>query len=149
MTVAGACFVMLGGLVAAITAPLDLERGSWLAAYLVLVCGVAQYAMGWIQNRRYAGAAGSPTSVWLRFGGWNLGNVAVIVGTLATVPLIVEAGSFLLVLVLLTTLRATWSSGTSFGDRAPALTIWTFRILLLILIVSVPVGILLSHLRNT
>jgi hypothetical protein len=39
----GASCVVLGGLVAAFTGPLQLTDGSWLAAYLVLVCGEAQY----------------------------------------------------------------------------------------------------------
>ena len=38
--------VVAGGLVAAVTGPLHLEHGSWAAAYLVLVGGVAQGALG-------------------------------------------------------------------------------------------------------
>ena len=38
--------VVAGGLVAAVTGPLRLEHGSWAAAYLVLVGGVAQGALG-------------------------------------------------------------------------------------------------------
>ena len=42
----GACGIVLGGLVAAVTGPLELEQGSWAAAYLVLVVGVAQVVVG-------------------------------------------------------------------------------------------------------
>ncbi|MCE5292393.1 MAG: hypothetical protein LLG14_24605, partial [Nocardiaceae bacterium] len=46
LVVLGMSQVILGGLVAAVTRPLALTHGSWLAAYLVLVGGVAQYTMG-------------------------------------------------------------------------------------------------------
>ena len=52
LTATGICSVALGGLVAAVAQPLDLAHGSWLAAYLVLVGGVAQGAMGQARFRR-------------------------------------------------------------------------------------------------
>ncbi len=41
----GAASVVVGGLVAAVTATAPSEHGAWLAAYLVLGCGVAQIAL--------------------------------------------------------------------------------------------------------
>jgi len=41
----GAALVVVGGLVAAVTSPLALAKGSWLAAFLVLVCGVVLLAV--------------------------------------------------------------------------------------------------------
>src|SRR5699024_6451784 len=35
----GRVFVLIGGAVAAVASPLSLNKGSWLAAYLVLVAG--------------------------------------------------------------------------------------------------------------
>lgn len=148
MSVAGAGFVVLGGLVAAVTDPLDLARGSWLAAYLVLVGGVAQYAMGWVERRQSTETTEASSLPWARFGGWNLGNAAVVIGTLASAPLLVDLGSVLLVFVLVTALKATWSGAAWSGPQSPTLVVWTYRILLIILIVSIPVGILLSYLRN-
>ena len=148
LIVAGACCVVLGGLVAAVTGPLDLEHGSWLAAYLVLVCGVAQYAMGRVRIWRRPETPTSPARAWAQFGGWNLGNAAVIAGTLVDTSLLVDAGSVLLVVALLIALRATWPGAVRLAEAAP-LVIWAYRILLIILVVSIPIGILLSHLRNS
>lgn len=146
MVIAGGSCVVLGGLVAAVTGPLDFSHGSWLAAYLVLVGGVAQYAMGrvrswWTENPE------SQSTAWLQFGGWNLGNALVIAGTPASSPPVVDAGSVLLVVALLIAFRATLPALDP-GRESPLL-VWTYRILLLILIVSIPVGIVLSHIRNT
>ena len=52
LTATGIGSVVLGGLVAAVTEPLDLTHGSWVAAYLVLVGGVGQGAMGRARLRR-------------------------------------------------------------------------------------------------
>jgi hypothetical protein len=145
MVVAGGFCVVSGGLVAAITEPLDLSHGSWLAAYLVLVGGVAQYAMGRVTGR-LADIEESSPSAWTQFWGWNLGNALVIAGTLVSAPLAVDAGSILLVIALLIALR-TASPARNTGPEA-SLLFWTHRLLLLILIVSIPVGILLSYLRN-
>ena len=91
LVVVGAGCVVLGGLVAALTGPLRLAQGSWLAAYLVLVCGVSQYAMG----RVPALVAAAPTPDrcgWTQLGCWNLGNAAVVVGTLLALPAVVDLG---------------------------------------------------------
>jgi hypothetical protein len=149
MVVAGACCVVLGGLVAAITEPLDLAHGSWLAAYLVLVCGVAQYAMGRVLEWQDSETVRSSNWPRVQFGAWNLGNAGVIAGALATEPLLVDSGSVLLVLALVIALRASLSDDSESSEAASKLMIWAYRILLLILIVSIPVGILLSHLRNS
>lgn len=145
MIVAGGACVVIGGLVAAITGPLDFSHGSWLAAYLVLVGGAAQYAMGRVRGWRVE-ADRSPSRAWAQFGGWNLGNAFVIAGTLVSAPLVVDAGSLLLVFALLVAFRAALPAR---GTSASPLLIWTYRILLLVLIVSIPVGMVLSHLRNT
>lgn len=139
LTAVGVCCVVVGGLIAAVTGPFDLSQGSWLAAYLVLVGGVAQCAMGqarmWqpevTQARRWG---------WIQIGSWNLGNIAVVVGTLTGVPSVVDLGSMVLVVALVIALHATRiASGTAY---------WIYRALLLVLAVSIPVGIVLSHLRH-
>ncbi len=70
MVVLGALFIVLGGLVAAVTGPLDLVQGSWLAAYLVLVCGVAQFAIGTMQAAQNRGSDPMP-----RPRGWALATL--------------------------------------------------------------------------
>ena len=97
MVVIGGSFVVLGGLVAAVTGPLGLEHGSWLAAYLVLVCGVAQFAIGTAQSGQGLGAKPMPWARgWVQLTCLNLGNVAVIVGTLVREPLLVDSAVVLL-----------------------------------------------------
>lgn len=142
LTGLGAGFVLLGGLVAAVTGPLSLERGSWLAAYLVLVCGAAQYAIG--HAPRWLGRSPEAADVWTRLAGWNAGNLAVVVGTLATAPYVVDAGGIVLLVVLALLLRE--------ALRRPAedASVWGRRwyaAALVVLVVSVPVGLALAHLR--
>ena len=139
--VAGSCCVVLGGLVAAVTEPLELVKGSWLAAYLVLVCGAAQYAFGTVQLR-LAGPSIPPTRAWAQLACWNLGNAAVIWGTLTGVPVIVDAGGALLVIGLGIALLASRPAGLRLTGRV-------YRCALVVLLVSVPIGLALAHLRHT
>lgn len=72
--VIGAVFVVAGGLVAAVSGPTDFEQGSWLAAYLVLVGGVAQMVLGagqaWLAVRIPPGRS-TRIEAW----SWNIGLV--------------------------------------------------------------------------
>lgn len=137
MVAAGGTAIVLGGLVAAATGPMEWAKGSWAAAYLVLVVGVAQYAMGLMRR-----ADRSPEgSGWAQLAGWNGGSVLVIGGTLVGTPLLVDLGSVLLVVALVIALRATLTGEPRVLGHA-------YRVMLLVLALSIPVGILLSHLRN-
>lgn len=75
-TGAAGAMIVVGGLVAAINSAAPFAHGSWLAAYLVLVGGVAQLLLG-------VGSLGLPAprlSARLRraqLGLWNGGNAAV------------------------------------------------------------------------
>lgn len=135
----GTALVVLGGLVSAVTGPWELADGSWLAAYLVLVCGVAQCAMGLAQEYLGAHRLGSPVA-WVQFVCWNVGNASVIVGTLSDSPLFVDCGGVVLLIALAISLYATRrASRTLLG--------WGYRIVVAVLAVSIPVGILLAHTR--
>jgi hypothetical protein len=145
LTAVGGGCVVLGGLVAAVTTPLNLAHGSWLAAYLVLVCGVAQWAMGRVRaGRRPTGTAGRRWA-WTQVAAWNLGNAMVIVATLLARPELVDVGSALLLGALLIALFTTPARR---GTGRAAFGIWAYRALLLVLAVSMPVGILLAYLRH-
>lgn len=155
MVISGGCGVVLGGLVAAVTGPMNLDQGSWLAAYLVLVCGVAQYTMGTMQTRlgpRQPSVAGS----WTQLACWNLGNLAVMAGTLTGITRVVDLGALLLLITLGIAVRG-WRNraGAGAGDdarvgRGPraGLVEWGYRGLVLLLLVSVPTGVVLAHLRS-
>lgn len=141
MTVGGAVCVILGGLAAAVTGPLGLSNGSWLAAYLVLVCGVGSCAIGFVQAR----STPMPSvRAWTQLSCWLVGNVGVIVGSLTGIPAAVDAGALLLAIALLLALA---HAGRTAVGPAGALTRWAYRCLLLLLLISVPVGALLAHLK--
>ncbi|MGV1037757.1 MAG: hypothetical protein ACOYD0_12140 [Candidatus Nanopelagicales bacterium] len=156
MIAVGTSCVVLGGLVAAVTGPLGLGKGSWLSAYLVLVCGVSQLAMG-VMGARVGGRQLSRRLGWTQFTTYNLANVTVIAGTLVGgLPFLIDAASVLLVVALGIALNR---SGTRSRSAEAAVTeavstsgravMWGYRGLLVVLLVSIPVGMLLSHLRNS
>jgi hypothetical protein len=138
----GTASVVAGGLVAAVTRPLDLELGSWLAAFLVLVGGVAQIALGagqaWLaggppSNRRLAGEVIA----------WNSGLAATIAGSLLAVPVLTSAGGVATLVALVAFLTGTGASGA--GPRWAAL---AYRAVLVVVLVSTPVGLALAWARH-
>lgn len=144
LTVIGICCVVLGGLVAAVTEPLRLDHGSWLAAYLVLVGGVTQCAMG--RARTWCLDPMHPRRRdWAQIATWNLGNVLVVVGTLVGEPRWVDLASIPLIIALAIALHAARPG----AKRLPPLAGWSYRLLLLALAASIPVGMVLSHLRHS
>ena len=159
MVVLGAVSVVVGGLVAAITGPLALAHGSWLAAYLVLVWGVGQFAMGTVESSRDSGPPERRRSTgWTQLACLNVGNAAVVVGTLTRQPLLVDAAVVLLlvafVIALLgSTRRATQQlgdvAGVSANGAASGIIMWLYRVFIALLIISLPVGAVLAHLRDS
>lgn len=145
MLATGLAAVVAGGVVAAFADPLDLYRGSWLAAFLVLVVGVAQAAMG---LDRTLGAGTTGRAGWLQWGGWNLGSALVVAGTLTARPWLVDVGSIALVAALVLAL-AGHRAGRPSGRSRPRGWRTGYPILLLILTVCIPIGIVLSHLRHS
>lgn len=143
----GALCVIAGGLVAAVTGPLALVHGSWSAAYLVLVAGVAQIALAGGQTTLARHPAGRHLLL-VQFAGWNLGNAAVIAGTLWSATWLVNVGGALLVVALGALLVATRSGPARVAvarGRRPALL--AVRLLVALLLVSIPVGLWLAHVR--
>jgi hypothetical protein len=134
-------WVITGGLVAAVTGPLGLAHGSWSAAFQVLVGGVMQGALG-IAPAHLAARPVRGAMLRAQLGSWNLGCLAVIGGTLLTAPLLVDAGGLLLVGAMALMIRAVGR-----GARGPAWARWLFRAALVVTAVSIPVGLVLAHLR--
>jgi len=133
--------VIAGGLVAAVTGPLALTQGSWLAAYLVLVCGVGGFGIGTMQA--HSATPLSPWLAWMQLCAWAAGNAAVIVGSLTGVPLGVDVGVVLLEVALVVALFA--APGGAVVGLAKS---WAYRGLLMVLIFSAPIGSVLSHMRH-
>ena len=146
-----------GGLVAAAIAPAPTEHGAWAVAYLVLVGGIAQLALGAGQRLLTPRTPRTPTSAAIRAQvvGWNAGNAVVIAGTLADLTVLVSIGGAVLVGVLASFVFAV--RGAAGGERgrpdagAPGRPDWLlygYRALVVVLLVSIPIGLVLSHLRH-
>lgn len=138
----GSAFVVLGGLMAAASTPLHLTSGPWLAAYLVLVCGVAQCLFG-IVRRWVAPTEPMVVGFAVELVCWNAGNAAVVVGDLTGILAVVALGGALLVVVLV--LQLLHLRHTVPGVRWAA---WLYGIVVAILLVSIPIGILLAALSQ-
>lgn len=142
MVVTGSGCVVAGGLTAAATGPLTLDHGSWLAAYLVLVCGASSYAIGTVQARPVEPAMRTGLA-WAQLGSWWLGNAAVITGALTDTPPVVNAAVAPLVLALAVALADTLRPGRQASASRPSR--WAYRGLLMALVVSAPIGAVLAH----
>lgn len=134
----GSAFVVLGGLVAAASTPLRFTDGPWLAAYLVLVCGVAQCLFG-IMRRYVAPSPMTAAGFALELSCWNVGNAAVVVGDLVRSPLVVGIGGVLLIAVLVLQLAHLRHTVPTLRWAA-----WLYGIVVAVLLVSIPIGIVLS-----
>lgn len=153
----GGC-VIAGGLVAAATAPAPSVHGAWAAAYLVLVAGVAQIALG-AGQALLAPIVPSRRWVLAQIGAWNAGNAAVLAGTLGGVTPLVDVGGTGLVIgltLLVAAVRGTAVRGAAVRDVAARLgarwgcwPLYGFRLLVLVLAVSIPIGLILARVGPT
>ena len=131
----GAC-VVGGGLVSAATAPTASYHSSWAVAYLVLVAGVAQAVLG-LAQAALAGGGVDARTVRAELVSWNIGNAAVLAGTLLDVPPVLYAGCALVVATLVLVLRAV-------RHAPPGPWLLTARAVIALLLISMPVGIVLQ-----
>lgn len=138
----GTAAVVTGGLVAAVTGPTGFADGSWVAAYLVLVAGVAQVGLGGGQALFGAGTV-SDRRRGTQLLAYNAANLAVLAGTLTGSVVVVAAGGGLLLISLALFLTAVRRSRTHPWYLA------FYRLVIALLAVSVPVGVLLSVLRHS
>lgn len=140
--VIGATCIVAGGLVAAATGPTGFDHGSWLAAYLVLVSGVAQIALAggqaWLARR-------VPPPRWTRVEAWswNVGAGLVVLGTLSSLPIVTSVGGFLSAVAL-----ALFVGGVREvrpGQRRLGL---LYRSIAAVVLLSIPVGLVLAWVRH-
>ena len=139
----GSALIVAGGLVAAVDAARPFAHGSWLAAYLVLVGGVAQIGLG--AGRLALPAPPPPARSWrLQSICWNTGNAAVAGGVLAGSLTVVVVGSVPLLVAL---------GGFAGGARAawPLARVHTlaYEAFVLMLAVSVVIGCVLADATPT
>ncbi|MGH8279001.1 MAG: hypothetical protein ACRETQ_05495 [Gammaproteobacteria bacterium] len=95
--ITGGLAIIVGGLVAAAVAHQPTQHLVWMAAYLVLIVGVAQMVFGggqaWLSADTLRPAWRA--SEWIIY---NLGNAGVIAGTLADLPSLVVVGTVLFII---------------------------------------------------
>lgn len=139
----GVLCVLSGGLVAAVTAPKPTEHSTWAAAYLVLVGGVAQ--IGLALGQAMFSARTSTRLVAVQSVGWNVGNAAVLGGTLLGVTVLVDAGCALLVMALVLLGRGVSPAGARPAAGGAKWYLYGYRLLVLILLISIPVGLVLAR----
>lgn len=138
---AGGVSIVAGGLIAAVTGPTAWDHGSWVAAFLVLVAGVSQIGVAAGQAQLAPGSA-TAAFVAVECVLWNTGCMTVVAGTLLSSPVTVSIGSTLLVAALGMSTLAARGSG-----RQPRLLVWLYRMLLMVLLGSIPIGIALAWTR--
>lgn len=134
--------IVAGGLVAAVTGPTDFDKGSWLAAYLVLVAGVALIVLG-VGQAVFARQPPARSVIACELALWTLSAAAVIVGTLAGAVVVTIVGGLLLLGVLVLFVAAV-RDPSGIGGRL----IWLYRAMIAILVVSIPIGLLLAWQRR-
>lgn len=136
LLVPGVAGVTSGGLVAAGVAHAPTPAAVWLAAYLVLVVGVAQIALALGQALLASPAAGS---AWIRLESllFNVGSAGVIAGALGAGLAIVVLGTVVFLGALVAFLLAVHGRGGGYAVQA-------YRALIGVLAVSAAVGLLLA-----
>jgi hypothetical protein len=142
MFAAGGVSIVAGGLVASVAGPTNWEHGSWVAAFLVLVAGVAQVGVGAAQAQLV------PVAPTVGFAAvecvlWNVGCMTIVAGTLLSSPVAVSFGGTLLVAALGMSAFALRGSGIQ-----PRQFLLPYRVLLLVLLTSTPIGIALAWTRH-
>jgi len=126
--------IVAGGLVAAVNSATPFAHGSWLAAYLVLVGGASQVALG-VGPLALPVAPPSQRLVRYQLVLWNAGALTVAAGVLAGRLLVVAAGSA----ALLGALACFVSGARPIGAGRPRLVL-AYRVLVGALGASVFVG---------
>lgn len=141
--VLGAVAIVAGGLIAAVTRPSGFAEGPWFAAYLVLVGGVAQIALG-VGQAVLARRPPSPSRTRIEVAAWNLGMVGVIAGALVPAVPATVVGGTATVGALAGFLRGVGET----GSVLPVLAARAYRSLALFVLASAPVGIAIAWVRH-
>lgn len=134
----GSLSIVLGGLLSAISAGTPSYLSSWSVAYLVLVAGVGQIVLG-LGQALLATVQLSPRLIAAQVLTFNIASVAVLAGTAIsqTVLVYLGCGVFLISLALFV-----WGVRSSRAHNKFAL--YGFRTMLVILLISTPIGLILS-----
>lgn len=129
--------IVAAGLVGAAIASHPTKYLVWMIAYLVLVVGASQHALG-IGLVRFAAQPPQPKSVWSQWVLLNVGHAGVIAGTLAGLfPLVAAATVPYFIAVVWLALDA--------RPKEPKSGLVGYRLMIAVLLVSSLIGATLSH----
>lgn len=137
----GTACIVAGGLVAAAVATSPSQLGSWAAAYLVLVGGVTQVALG-AGPALLASRPPGRRAIAAELTGWNAGNGAVLAGTLLGATWLADIGAAALIVAIALAL-----AGIRGAVRHPAWPLHLYRALIVLVLVSIPVGLVIAAVR--
>lgn len=140
----GILAILVGGMLMAFTAKTPSRLVSWASAYLVLIVGLAQAIIGIILYSLDNDPA--TFAIIVAFFAFNLGNAAVIMGTIGryrkkNYRQLVDAGGVLLVLSMVTLLVAVHHAVFSWQ-------LVFFYVIIVTILVTMPIGLLLSRRRK-
>ena len=134
-----AALAVAGGLVAGVNALAPFPHGWWLAAFLILVGGIAQALLR--AGSAFLGTAPPPPALaGVGVACWNAGSVVVPIGVLVDKPAWVALGSIALLGALAIAVAETRGRGAPEPARLMA-----YRALILALAVSTVIGSALAH----
>lgn len=128
--------VIGGGLIAAAVAHDPTRHAVWMVAYLILVVGVAQFALG-IGQALLAVEKPPAGLLAIQCGIFNIGNTGVIAGTLFDCFPIVAAGGLLLIAALALFL---YGVRNTHGHRL----LYAYQAVLVVICVSAIIGVVLA-----
>lgn len=135
---AGVASVIAGGLLAAaIAAPAPTRHGVWAVAYLVLVLGVCQIALG-VGHALLPETPPQPRRAVVIAAVFNVASIAVLAGVITGESMVLGAGSALLMVALGLLLYAVRRG----AHRGWALS--GYRLTVAVLAVSIPIGLFLT-----
>ncbi|MEB3022742.1 hypothetical protein [[Mycobacterium] crassicus] len=136
--VAGVGAIVAGGVLAsAIAAPAPTRHGVWAVAYLVLVLGVGQLVIG-AGLTLLAAEPPTPRRAAIAAAAYNVSGVAIVLGVVTDHVVVFDVGSALLFVMLAAALYGVRRS-TQRGW-----TLWAYRLFIAALIVSIPIGALIT-----
>lgn len=135
----GGISIIAGGLLAAVTAIAPTRHATWAAAYLVLVVGVAQLGIG-VGQALLAPKTPSSRLITAELLTWDIGNAGVIAGTLLNRVALVDLGGVLLAISLVLFLL-----GVRGHPGQKRWLLYAYRLLIAIVLVSIPIGLTISR----
>lgn len=134
--------IIAAGFISAITAFSPSYSASWAVAYLILVVGVAQLALGFGQAA-FAEKPPSKNLVGAEVVLFNLANLATLLGTLLAWIALVYLGAVLMMIAL-----ALFLWGTRQAKPGRVWLVYGFRAIIFVLLISAGIGLVIASIKK-